>query len=126
MFKVNQLGKKLLLALMVLPSTNVGATEVTAQSDAEEALKKGQMVLLSPSQSITFNHKLSKIRIDYARLEQILSGIGGDLNGKQIGVSFHDESDNLDFSTLDGVAFRVTLDAVSGTPPNGIMAFEKR
>lgn len=108
--------RDLLSLFLMLPLSSYGANLLN-----KEAIASNDYIELLPNESLNLFINDKEVIISHKFIQQI---VGPRLNIDQeqpIGIKFHEESNTLDFSFIDGISHIVTLEKVTGTPPNGII-----
>ena len=117
--KLVDMYKKLLPLILLVPMAYYGNTSATPPSEIE-VLDTESILELRPSETLIVNLASSKIMINHESLQNAI-GENYKINQSQpLGIKFHEESNTLDFSTIDGISITVSLEEISGAPPNGL------
>lgn len=117
--KLVDMYKKLLPLILLVPMAsyahNLSTTPVEKEDQESEPL-----IELNPTETLIVNLGSSKITINHQGLQNAIGEKYRINMGQPLGIKFHEESNTLDFSTIDGISITVSLQEISGAPPNGI------
>lgn len=117
--KLVDMYKKLLPLILLVPMTSYGHNLSPTPAEIEDQ-ETGTVIELNPSETLIVNLASSKIMINHESLQKAI-GENYKINKSQsLGIKFHEESNTLDFSTIDGISITVSLEEISGAPPNGL------
>jgi hypothetical protein len=119
LMKLVDMYKKLLPLILLVPMAsyahNLSTTPVEKEDQESEPL-----IELNPTETLIVNLGSSKIMINHQGLQNAIGEKYRINMGQPLGIKFHEESNTLDFSTIDGISITVSLQEISGAPPNGI------
>jgi hypothetical protein len=117
--KLVDMYKKLLPLILLVPMASYGHNLSTTPDEMENQ-ESDPVIQLNPSETLIVNLSSSKIMINHQSLQNAV-GENYKINKSQpLGLKFHEESNTLDFSTIDGISTTVSLEEISGAPPNGL------
>jgi hypothetical protein len=117
--KILSIYKKLLPLILLFPMASFGNNLNKEVSDTE-TLDSESIFKLNPSETLVLNFSSSQLIINHQIIQDAI-GDNFQINKEQpLGIRFHEESNTLDFSTIDGISHTVSIEKVSGTPPNGV------
>lgn len=112
--------KNVLMPVMAfLPFTAFASerVDVITQQDIED---NNYSLNLEPNQSIILDFSSTQVIINHKTIQDT---VGESLvidDSSSIEIKFHEEKDILDFISLDGLSVTVSLEDISGAPPNGV------
>ena len=108
--------RNLISVFILVPLTSYGA------SNSEVIEKdKDDFYELQPSESVNLVLNNKEFLINHQVIQNAIGKNFKVSEEKSIGIKFHEESNTLDFSFLDGISHTINLDKVTATPPNGII-----
>ena len=110
--------RKLISIFILVPLTSYGAG--ISNDDVVET-NKNDFYELQPNESVNLVLNNKEVLINHQVIQNALGQKIKVSQEKSIGIKFHEESNTLDFSFLDGISHTINLDKVTSTPPNGII-----
>lgn len=117
--KVSFTQKKLVSALMLLPLTAFAGGK-NIEVSAESLSNHNIFLELDPKNTIIFKFPTSQVIINHKSIQELVGDAIVINDAEPVGIKFNEETHTLDFSTLDGLSVTVSMEQVSGAPPNGI------
>lgn len=107
------MNKKILTMLAIFPTVPAFAhfTGTTSDNLNDHSLQPGETVYLNVNSDV-------EIQIAHSVVAKEFSNRGINTTLQKIKVRFHEENNDIDFTSLDGHTFTVPLDLLAVVPPN--------
>lgn len=106
-----------MIALLPFGAVASEQVEVITPQDIED---NNYSLNLEPNHSIILDFSSTQVIINHKTIQDT---VGKSLvidDSSSIEIKFHEEKDTLDFISLDGLSVTVSLEDISGAPPNGV------